>query len=877
VILNVGEDCRTDIDGWSVDILPFYAQMAEQLPDGAKVVEIGVYHGRSLLYLAERLWALGKRNCQLYAVDTWGRVMTPNPNESWNSKDEEIFRGNCIKIGEAGSLVYPLWLTSNEAAVWFSGKRGFETFNPTEFDLIFIDGAHDYESVKADIVAWKSLVKVGGILSGHDYWNWGEHEGVGRAVDEAFPGVATCGSVWWTLFSGIETSGEVRDFCSHAIRETRGERVTVVIPCMNQAEYLIDAVASVVMQTYGNIELILVCGDEVSRATALMLQTGVSSPYPESPFAARPISILSGYNKGRGHALNAAIQLANGKYIFRLDADDRLAPDAIEKLVAATPPNEAFTITTCNAQRFGASQEPLITAPFFAYNELQNNFILSGSLFTRMLWAMNGGFPQSLCDYEDWSFWIASLPFLPVVTKVNEKLFLYRIHDEQATVFASKHDPALRAMVHMLNPEIYAKKESDEATLRSAAEPLKAKVRKFSAWFPDDLNAQRFGQLVGETPKPSTVCLVMICKNEEKTIARALESVKGHIDSWVIVDTGSTDRTEEVVLRTLIPIPGSLIKRPWVNFGYNRTEALQFARDAVGSHCDYLLILDADDTLEAEPGAFKALTAPAYEIKLQHGGGTTTYWKTHLIRVDGDWRYEGATHEVIVSPSGLTAQRLPGPIYHCNNDGARAADPKMKFLRDAELLEEQHARIPEDNRTLFYLAQSYRDAGETEKAIAAYRKRVAAGGWAEEVYLSLYNVALLYEGIGMGAFVITAYLAAWQYRPSRAEPLYRLAAYHRGRKEWDLAYLFASQAVKILPSSDSLFVDESVVLWRCQDELAVAASWTGRHWEAVDIWTDLLSSGNFPKSEHGRAREYLQARAEKDGQYVQGLKQGKKR
>lgn len=91
-----------------------------------------------------------------------------------------------------------------------------------------------------------------------------------------------------------------------------------------------------------------------------------------------------------------------------------------------------------------------------------------------------------------------------------------------------------------------------------------------------------------------TICLSMIVKNEAHVIERCLNSVKPFIDSWVIMDTGSTDGTQEVIEQCMKGIPGELHNRTWVNFAHNRNESLKIALQKA----DYVLIMDADDYLE---------------------------------------------------------------------------------------------------------------------------------------------------------------------------------------------------------------------------------------------------------------------------------------
>lgn len=72
-----------------------------------------------------------------------------------------------------------------------------------QVDVCFIDASHDYENIKADILAWAPLMKKNGLMAGHDYYPEGEEPfawiGVRQAVQELFPDaqkVAT--SIWWS-------------------------------------------------------------------------------------------------------------------------------------------------------------------------------------------------------------------------------------------------------------------------------------------------------------------------------------------------------------------------------------------------------------------------------------------------------------------------------------------------------------------------------------------------------------------------------------------------------------------------------------------------------------------------------------------------------
>jgi glycosyltransferase involved in cell wall biosynthesis len=146
----------------------------------------------------------------------------------------------------------------------------------------------------------------------------------------------------------------------------------------------------------------------------------------------------------------------------------------------------------------------------------------------------------------------------------------------------------------------------------------------------------------------------MIVKNERPVIARCLASVRPLIDTWVIVDTGSTDGTQDHIREVLAELPGELHERPWVDFAHNRSEALKLAR----GKADYVLIIDADEILEFEPDfVLPSLSADCYHFAII--SGDYAYFKAQLVRDALPWRYEGVLHEYICCDQATREAELP--------------------------------------------------------------------------------------------------------------------------------------------------------------------------------------------------------------------------
>jgi glycosyltransferase involved in cell wall biosynthesis len=344
-----------------------------------------------------------------------------------------------------------------------------------------------------------------------------------------------------------------------------------------------------------------------------------------------------------------------------------------------------------------------------------------------------------------------------------------------------------------------------------------------------------------------TICLNLIVKNEAHVIHEMIDAVAPYISYWVIVDTGSTDGTQDAIRGHMqrLGIPGELHERPWRDFGHNRSEALQLAQ----GHCDYIWVMDADDTVVGTID-FSGLTADGYTMRIDDG---VVYWRPQLFRDGVPWRYQGVLHELGVCDVPHTVESLDGDYRILSRRiGGRNLDPD-KYLRDAEVLLAEHHRRPGDPRTVFYLAQSYYCYGDFENSRKWDQHRADMGGWEEEVYYSMFRVAEAMAKLGEPwPEVQDAYLRAWNFRPSRAEALHALARHCRIAGKYSLGHLFAQRVAQLPPTSDVLFVNAEVQAWRALDEQAVCASWTGRQDEAFAISRQLVARDDLPEEDRQR-------------------------
>lgn len=359
---------------------------------------------------------------------------------------------------------------------------------------------------------------------------------------------------------------------------------------------------------------------------------------------------------------------------------------------------------------------------------------------------------------------------------------------------------------------------------------------------------------VGEkvnTKAQYTLGLCMIVKNESHIIEETLSTIAPLIDCYAITDTGSTDGTPELIESFFAKkgIPGQVFHDTWEDFGTNRTRAIQNCNGRM----DYILVIDADDLMvypekKAKDALQQMMRMDLNGILLKIRQGSLEYDRMQIFKADDDWRYVGVLHEYPTNKKeGNRIARAPGEFHMISRRLGSRSKVTDKYARDAEILEKALEKEPDNERYVFYLAQSYRDSGNNSKAIEYYTKRYEMGRWVEEAFFSAYQVARLTND------------KEWTWKahekdPKRIESLCHYLAWTRMNNKFSQeTFAMAKHAASIpLPTDKSLFVETDAYTWRALDELSVHAFHTGHKEDACIASDKLLREEKFPPEQLGR-------------------------
>lgn len=316
-----------------------------------------------------------------------------------------------------------------------------------------------------------------------------------------------------------------------------------------------------------------------------------------------------------------------------------------------------------------------------------------------------------------------------------------------------------------------------------------------------------YGGIMGdEKEKRMNVCMNMIMKNEEARIERCLRSAAPHVQSFVLCDTGSTDKTREVAAKVLseYPVRCHIVSTEFKTWDQARNDALVMARK-LEPESDYLLLFDADMELVVPAGFnFNSLDLDGYQVR--QDSGSISYYNLRMVRTRVEASYKGVTHEYLAVKGTLgTLTEIHFRDYADGSNRKDKCERDIKFLKDGILGLGDGLVV----RYMFYLAQSLKDIGQTEEAMSWYIKRSESGGWHEEAWFSRYMAGLCAKQVNKIPEYIYWELMAAATIPDRAEPWVELSTFFREKGWPELGFLFSRRASECKADGCGLFVDRA--------------------------------------------------------------------
>ncbi len=313
--------------------------------------------------------------------------------------------------------------------------------------------------------------------------------------------------------------------------KTGGEErslVSVVIPCYNQAQYLPEAVESVVIQTYQSWECVIVNDGSPDNTNEVARE--LIAKYPD-----KKIILLEKENGGLPDARNFGIKNSDGKYLLPLDADDKIHPEMLQKTVALLEADQDMDIVYTHSVHFNNASENKVYAcyDFDPQSIPIQNVPPYCSLYRREVWEAVGGYNTNMVwGYEDWDLWVGAAEKRFHGKRLPEPLFFYRVKESSMTTEAVKHDAELKARIIKNHPSLYSRAQITWAERIMAKDPRVLAIPHMERVIPGFFEPLLFESSLSET------------EQEEAS----------HSD-------GQLGKTYENLLQTILGMPSSVAKK----------------------------------------------------------------------------------------------------------------------------------------------------------------------------------------------------------------------------------------------------------------------------------------------------------------------------
>jgi glycosyltransferase involved in cell wall biosynthesis len=216
-------------------------------------------------------------------------------------------------------------------------------------------------------------------------------------------------------------------------------KVSVVIPCFNQGEFLPEAIRSATAFERNDIESIIVDDGSTDERTRQEMDT----------LLAKGITVIRQGNKGLAAARNAGIAISRGEYILPLDADNRLRSGYIEHGIRILDAHPRVGVVYGDAEYIGLRTGRWRVGSFERDRLLLWNYIDACAMFRRCIWEQNGGYDGTMPvqGYEDWDFWLGALEHGWEFAYVREVVFDYRVAEQSMITRTRKFESQIEAFI----------------------------------------------------------------------------------------------------------------------------------------------------------------------------------------------------------------------------------------------------------------------------------------------------------------------------------------------------------------------------------------------------------------------------------------------
>jgi glycosyltransferase involved in cell wall biosynthesis len=360
--------------------------------------------------------------------------------------------------------------------------------------------------------------------------------------------------------------------------------------------------------------------------------------------------------------------------------------------------------------------------------------------------------------------------------------------------------------------------------------------------------------------------LTQIMKNEAHVANRMLNSIKPIVDGIVVIDTGSTDDSINVVKKWGEDngVETYVFERPFDNFENSRNESFKKAREVFLSkndgHTYYNFWLDFDEQIELD-STFNKQKIDKDLYMFNTFIGSMAYTRNELCRLDKPFRFYGVCHEFIVcDDKNITSGLLQGLKVKVQMDGGSwKGDISAKYLSHAHMLEKYvNDTKRQDPRWIFYVSQSYHDSAcvpdnkdendeRLRRSMKFYKERVSRpDGYPEEIFYAQYRIGTIMRAMEEPwNLSLNELLKAYSFDPLRGEPIKAIIDYYLAVGEWHNAYLFSSFGKKNFHGKNPyptrlLFVDETLYVWKFLECHAATCFYTNRRDEAKQTYLEMV-------------------------------------